>query len=65
MQISWPVAMALLGFYNKLAIYWPASVSYWCYSCSLYGEREHDIPRPGRLGERVAQLLLYPLVLKN
>ena len=29
-----------------LAIYWPASVSDWCYSCSLHRERKHDIPRP-------------------
>ena len=36
----------LLGSYNNLAIYWPASVSDWCYSCSLHRERKHDIPRP-------------------
>ena len=29
-----------------LAIYWPASVSDWCYSCSLQGKRKRDIPRP-------------------
>ena len=28
------------------AIYWPASVSDWCDSCSLHRERKHDIPRP-------------------
>ena len=28
------------------AIYWPASVSNWCDSCSLLGERRHDIPSP-------------------
>jgi hypothetical protein len=43
---GWPVATALLRSYNKLAIYWPASVSDWCNSCSLHRERKHDIPRP-------------------
>ena len=43
--VVWRAAQIILSCVFS-AIYWPASVSNWCDSCSLLGERRHDIPSP-------------------